>query len=130
MIFLFTGFLSLGCEDDKKYDEIDFEWKSEKSVCVVLCSKGYPENYEVGLPITFKNIEFKDLQIFHSGTAKNEKGEIISAGGRVLSIVCQGDDFDSAFNSAYKALKEINFDGIYYRRDIGYQVRENFSYED
>ena len=103
---------------------------SKVSGCVIAASRGYPENYEVGLPITFKNIEFKDLQIFHSGTAKNEKGDIISAGGRVLSIVCQGDDFDSAFNSAYKALKEINFDGIYYRRDIGYQVRENFSYED
>ena len=101
---------------------------SKVSGCVIAASKGYPENYEVGYPITFNNEEFKDLQIFHSGTSINEKGEIITNGGRVLSIVCQADDFDSAFNMAYKVLKKIDFSGIYYRKDIGHQVRKNYSF--
>ena len=53
----------------------------------------------------------------------NSKGEFITDGGRVLSIVCQGEDFNKVFEKAYKNLKEISFDGIYYRKDIGHQVR-------
>ena len=100
---------------------------SKVSGCVIAASKGYPENYEVGFPITFNNDEYQNLQIFHSGTSLNQNGKIVTDGGRVLSIVCQGNDFDSAFNLAYKVLKEIDFNGIYYRRDIGHQVRENYS---
>ena len=59
----------------------------------------------------------------------NDNGELLTDGGRVLSIVCQGEDFDMVFEKAYKNLKEINFDGIYFRNDIGYQVRENFYIE-
>ncbi len=103
---------------------------SKVSGCVIASSKGYPEDYDVGFPITFNYDESEDVQIFHSGTSVNKKGKIISDGGRVLSIVCQGKDFDSAFNMAYKVLKGINFDGIYYRRDIGHQVRKSYSYED
>ena len=103
---------------------------SKVSGCVIASSKGYPENYTTGFPITFNNHEDEDIQIFHSGTSINKEGEIISDGGRVLSVVCQAEDFDNAFNLAYKVLKGINFDGIYYRRDIGHQVRKNFSYEE
>ena len=101
---------------------------SKVSGCVIAASKGYPENYDVGFPITITNDESENVQIFHSGTSIDNKGKVISNGGRVLSIVCQGDDFDSAFNMAYKVLKNIDFNGIYYRRDIGHQVRKNFSY--
>ena len=64
-----------------------------------------------------------NCQIFDSGTSLNSKGEFITDGGRVLSIVCQGEDFNKVFEKAYKNLEEISFDGIYYRKDIGYQVR-------
>ena len=104
--------------------------ESKVSGCVIAASKGYPENYDVGFPITFNYEECEDVQIFHSGTSINKDGKIVSDGGRVLSVVCQGEDFDSAFNMAYKVLKGINFDGIYYRRDIGHQVRKNFSNEE
>ena len=67
--------------------------------------------------------------IFHSGT-KIINGKYYTSGGRVLSVVCQGKDFDSAFNTAYRVLKGINFDGIYYRKDIGHQVRKNYSFEE
>ena len=100
------------------------------SGCVIASSKGYPEKYDVGFPISFNHDESEDVQIFHSGTFINKEGEIITNGGRVLSVVCQGKDFDSAFNTAYRVLKGINFDGIYYRKDIGHQVRTSYSHEE
>ena len=96
------------------------------SGCVIATSKGYPQQYTTGFPIKIGKIESKDCQIFHSGTSSNENGELITDGGRVLSIVCQDENFDLAFEKAYKNLKEINFDGIYFRNDIGHQVRKNF----
>ena len=54
-----------------------------------------------------------------------DNGELLTNGGRVLSIVCQDKNFDLVFEKAYKNLKEINFDGIYFRNDIGHQVRKN-----
>ena len=99
------------------------------SGCVIATSKGYPHEYSTGFPIKIGEIDSKDCQIFDSGTSLNEDGELITDGGRVLSIVCQDKDFDMVFEKAYKNLKEINFDGIYFRNDIGHQVRENFSKE-
>ena len=99
------------------------------SGCVIATSKGYPNEYNIGFPIKIGNIDTTDCQIFDSGTSLNEDGELLTNGGRVLSIVCQDKDFDMAFEKAYKNLKEINFDGIYFRNDIGHQVRENFSKE-
>ena len=99
------------------------------SGCVIATSKGYPNEYNTGFPIKIGKIDITDCQIFDSGTSLNEDGELLTDGGRVLSIVCQDKDFDMAFEKAYKNLKEINFDGIYFRNDIGHQVRENFSKE-
>ena len=99
------------------------------SGCVIATSKGYPHKYKTGFPIKIGKIDTTDCQIFDSGTSLNENGELVTDGGRVLSIVCQDKDFDMVFEKAYKNLKEINFDGIYFRNDIGYQVRKNFSKE-
>jgi len=99
------------------------------SGCVIATSKGYPQEYKTGYPIKIGKIDSSDCQIFDSGTSFNNNGELLTDGGRVLSIVCQDKDFDRAFEKAYKNLKEINFDGIFYRNDIGHQVRENFSEE-
>ena len=97
------------------------------SGCVIATSKGYPYEYKTGLPIKIGNIDSNDCQIFDSGTSLSENGELLTDGGRVLSIVCQDNDFDKVFGKVYKNLKEINFNGIYFRNDIGYQVRKNFS---
>ncbi len=96
------------------------------SGCVIATSKGYPLEYKTGFPITLGKIDSNDCQIFDSGTSLGRDGELLTDGGRVLSIVCQGRDFDLVFEKAYKNLKEINFDGIYFRNDIGHQVRKNF----
>ena len=99
------------------------------SGCVIATSKGYPYEYNVGFPIQIGNIDSNDCQVFDSGTSLSKNGELLTDGGRVLSIVCQDKNFDMVFEKAYKNLKEINFDGIYYRNDIGHQVRKNFSME-
>ena len=99
------------------------------SGCVIATSKGYPNEYKIGFPIKIGKIDSSDCQIFDSGTSLSKNGELLTDGGRVLSIVCQDIDFDMVFKKAYKNLKEINFDGIYFRNDIGHQVRKNFSKE-
>ena len=99
------------------------------SGCVIATSKGYPDEYKTGMPITIGNIDSNDCQIFDSGTSFSENGELLTDGGRVFSIVCQDKNFDLVFEKVYKNIKEINFDGIYFRNDIGHQVRKNFSRE-
>ena len=99
------------------------------SGCVIATSKGYPHEYKTGFPIKIGKIDSNDCQIFDSGTSLSKTGELLTNGGRVLSIVCQDKDFDMVFEKAYKNLKEINYDGIYFRNDIGHQVRKNFSKE-
>ncbi len=109
---------------DEKIDILD-----KVSGCVIATSKGYPHEYKTGLPVKIGNIDSSDCQIFDSGTSLSKNGELITDGGRVLSIVCQDKNFDIVFEKLYKNLKEINFDGIYFRRDIGHQVRTIFSKE-
>ncbi len=97
------------------------------SVCVIAASSGYPDNPRKGDKISI-NLEEKEglpIQLFHSGTTINQEGELITSGGRILSIVAQGTNYQNAFKTAYMALKKIDFKGIYYRCDIGYQVRNN-----
>ena len=96
------------------------------SGCVIATSKGYPNDYKTGFPINIGKIDSSNCQIFDSGTSLSKNGELLTNGGRVLSIVCQDKDYDIAFEKAYKNLKEIHFNGIYFRNDIGHQVRKNF----
>ena len=99
------------------------------SGCVVATSSGYPYEYKTGFQIKIGEIDSNDCQIFDSGTSLSTNGKLLTDGGRVLSIVCQDKDFDMVFEKAYKNLKEIHFEGIYFRNDIGHQVRKNFSKE-
>ena len=99
------------------------------SGCVVATSKGYPNEYKTGFPIKIGGIETSDCQIFDSGTSLSKDGDLLTDGGRVLSIVCQDKDFDLVFEKVYKNLNEIKFDGIYFRNDIGHQVRKKFPRE-
>ena len=99
------------------------------SGCVIATSKGYPYEYKTGFQIKIGKIDSNNCQIFDSGTSLSKNGKLLTDGGRVLSIVCQDKSFDMAFEKAYKNLKEIHFEGIYFRNDIGHQVRKNFSKE-
>tara|TARA_Y100001970_G_scaffold9327_1_gene10873 strand:- start:10251 stop:11549 length:1299 start_codon:yes stop_codon:yes gene_type:complete len=99
------------------------------SACVIAASKGYPLNYEVGYTIDLNQQDRDDIQIFHSGTKLEESGTLVTNGGRVLSIVSQGENFDNVFENIYNFINKINYKGIFYRKDIGHQVRKNFSKE-
>ena len=106
-------------------DSEKISFNNKVSGCVIATSDGYPLNYEVGYEIQLENIEDKNLQVFHSGTSINKSGNLVTNGGRVLSIVCQGQDFDSVFKKAYEYINKIKFKGIFYRKDIGHQVRKS-----
>jgi len=108
---------------DKKLAEINIEWVNKKSVCVVLCSKGYPDTYQKNILIN--NIENLILEknnfIFHAGT-KQENGKIYATGGRVLNFISLSDDFLQAREKIHKCIKKLNWSGGFYRRDIGFKV--------
>ncbi len=99
------------------------------SGCVIATSEGYPLSYKTGYPVQIGKVDTNDCQIFDSGTKFNNNGDVVTDGGRVLSIVCQDEDFDKVFEKVYRNIKKINFEGIYYRNDIGHQVRRKFSKE-
>ncbi len=95
-------------------------WDDRHAVTVVACSGGYPGEFKKGMPIfgLDRVVTGPDLQIFHSGTVK-KGGDVLTAGGRVLSITALGESISVARARAYAVLKEVEFSGIHYRRDIG-----------
>ena len=93
------------------------------SACVVAAAEGYPEAPRKGDAIRIALAPSPDHQLFHAGTHRDSSGELLTAGGRVLAIVAQGNDFDTAFAGAYNGLNQLDYAGIIYRRDIGHQVR-------
>ncbi len=114
------------CSMGKLTGEEKIDISDKVSGCVIATSKGYPHEYKTGFPIKIGNIDPSDCQIFDSGTFLSKDGELLTDGGRVLSIVCQDKNFDMVFEKAYKYLKEVNFEGIYFRKDIGHQVRKKY----
>ena len=110
---------------NKKLNTINFEWKNEKSLCVVLCSKGYPEKYVNNQEI--KNLDKlslkKDEFIFHAGT-KNNKTKILSNGGRVLNFVILSSDFKESRDKAIDLINKLNWKNGFFRKDIGFKVIE------
>ena len=108
---------------NKSLSKTNIEWQNKKSMCVVLCSKGYPEKFK-------KNIEIKNLDkiqldennfLFHAGTI-NKNDKVFSSGGRVLNFVSISDTFEDTKKKVYSRLDELNWTGGFYRRDIGYKV--------
>jgi phosphoribosylamine--glycine ligase len=95
-------------------------WDSRHAVAVVACSGGYPGEAKTGVPIfgLDRVAGSDDLQVFHSGTARRG-GDVVTAGGRVLSVTALGQDVEDARRRCYEALQRIEFSGMHYRRDIG-----------
>ena len=102
-------------------DQIELSWRPEWAVSVVLTSAGYPGSYEKGKVIT--GIEdaaaMEGVTVYHAGTAVNEAGELVTAGGRVLDVTALGETFEAARDLAYAACEKIDFEGKTLRRDIG-----------
>tara|TARA_B100001057_G_scaffold498825_1_gene607248 strand:+ start:823 stop:2088 length:1266 start_codon:yes stop_codon:yes gene_type:complete len=109
------------CEE--RLNEIEIEWSSKKSLCVVICSNGYPENFKTNLEIENldKIVLEKNDYLFHAGTTK-KNDKYYSIGGRVLNFVSLSDEFFTARTSILKKLKKLNWKNGFYRKDIGYKV--------
>ncbi len=109
------------CEN--KLHKIDIEWYDKKSLCIVLCSNGYPDKYQKNVKI--KNFDQTKLKknefLFHAGTVK-QNGEIYAIGGRVLNYVCLSEDFKTAKENIINRLTKLNWVNGFYRKDIGYKV--------
>ncbi len=102
-----------------KMDKVTLEWNHRPAVCVVMASGGYPGDYEKGKSITgLEEAErLEDVIVFHAGTASRD-GDIVTNGGRVLSVTALGETIGEAKAKAYDAVDKIKFDGAYCRRDI------------
>jgi phosphoribosylamine--glycine ligase len=105
---------------DQQLDAMSSSWISQSTVCVVLASRGYPGHYEIGKPIQgLDSVKaLGEITVFHAGT-KVVNDMVVTAGGRVLSVVALGETLGQARNLAYRAAEEIEFDGKYFRQDIG-----------
>jgi phosphoribosylamine--glycine ligase len=108
---------------NKKLADLNIEWTNKKSLCVVLCSKGYPDTYKKNVLID--NLEnFSSDQnnfIFHAGT-KKENDKIYAIGGRVLNFISLSDDFLKARNEVHQCIKKLDWNGGFFRKDIGFKV--------
>ncbi len=107
-------------------DQVDVRFSPKASVCVVLASKGYPDNPETGISITgIEDAEaVEDVSVFHAGT-KLFEGNLVTSGGRVLSVNALGDTMEQARQRAYEAAAKIHFDGMQMRTDIAQSVTVN-----
>lgn len=103
---------------EDRLSEITLSWKKESAVCVVLASGGYPGSYEKGKVIRGL-ADVEDAVVFHAGTATDEQGNIVTAGGRVLGVTATGATHEEARAKAYANVEKISFEGMQYRKEIG-----------
>ena len=97
----------------------EFRWSSDASVCVVMCSGGYPGTFEAGKKILglAETAKSEGIKVFHAGTAKHD-GTYFTSGGRVLGVTAKAADISTAVQHVYDAIARIGFEGAHYRNDI------------
>jgi phosphoribosylamine--glycine ligase len=103
---------------DGTLNKEDLKWKKEKCLTVILTSKGYPKAYEKGKIITGIDLVDKDIYVYHNNT-RLEGDNILTDGGRVLSVTSLGSSYDDIRNKVYKNIELISFETKQYRKDIG-----------
>ena len=108
---------------EQKLSEINIEWINKKSLCVVVCSKGYPDTFEKNVEIeNINNIHLnKNEFLFHAGTTE-KNGKIFAVGGRVLNFISLSEDLKFARENIINNIKNLNWSKGFYRKDIGYKV--------
>lgn len=101
-----------------RLDEVEYKTSENTSVTVMLVSGGYPEDYKKGMVMTgFENLD--DCIIAHAGTKLNDRGEVVTSGGRVIAVTAHGENIEEAREKAYRNVEKIKFEGVNYRHDIG-----------
>ena len=108
---------------DETLDKTSIEWEDKKSLCVVLCAKGYPDSFQKGTEIPNLSNILLDTgdYLFHAGTKKKDD-KIIVNGGRVLNFVSVSNEFKTAREKVHKIIEKVNWTDGFYRKDIGYKV--------
>lgn len=101
-----------------KLNEVEFEVDEQTACTVMLVSGGYPESYEKGKTIEGAETPTPGI-IFHAGTSKNDKGELVTSGGRVLAVSSLASDLNQALAKSYQAITQIKFEKMNFRKDIG-----------
>jgi phosphoribosylamine--glycine ligase len=110
---------------DGRLDTIKLQWSPGASACVVASSAGYPGSYKTGFPIhgLAAASHIPGVQVFHSGSALLGN-QLVTAGGRVLGVTASAPSLEEALGRAYEAMAKIEFEGMYYRGDIGHRALE------
>ncbi|KUJ82761.1 phosphoribosylamine--glycine ligase [Microbulbifer flavimaris] len=109
---------------DKKLDQVTIEWDSRPALGVVLAANGYPGSYRKGDAISgLDRADSDNAKIFHAGTALDGE-RVVTSGGRVLCATALGDTVAEAQANAYECAKAVHWDGVFYRKDIGYRAVE------
>jgi len=108
---------------NESLDKINLDWLNKKSLCVVVCSNGYPDEFKKNIKIeSLKSINLQpEDYLFHAGTSMKD-GEVYATGGRVLNFVSLSDNFNNAKMNITKNLDKLNWSGGFFRKDIGYKV--------
>lgn len=103
---------------ENRLDKIKVEFDNNACVGVVMASGGYPGSYKTGFPISGLDDLDKDIIVFHAGTRISPEGEMLTSGGRVLTVVATGKNLAEARKKVYNNINRISFEGCYYRKDI------------
>ncbi|MUI54791.1 phosphoribosylamine--glycine ligase [Aliivibrio fischeri] len=107
---------------DEKLDEAESKWDPRASIGVVLAAGGYPGDYAKGDVISLPSEETEGQKIFHAGTTNNDTGDVVTNGGRVLCATALGNTVSEAQERAYELAKQVSWNGMFHRNDIGYRA--------
>ena len=105
---------------DDELDTYSIQWTEKHSCGVVIASEGYPEDYESNKKVSIKENNIKDSKLFHAGT-KYENETVLTSGGRVFCATALGSDLKDAQKNAYNLVNNVEFDGAFFRNDIGFK---------
>jgi phosphoribosylamine---glycine ligase len=106
-----------------RLDQIKLEWKPESAACVVLAAGGYPGSYHQGDEIFgLEKATETGAIVFHSGTHQMAES-LVTQGGRIVAVSATGETLKEALKCCYEGVSKIEFEGVYYRADIGWRAR-------
>ena len=105
---------------NKKLHKVDIKIDERAATTVMLVSGGYPESYEKGKHI-YGIDKVEDSILFHAG-AQLKEDRIITSGGRVMAVTSYGETYNEALKKSYRSIDKLNFDKMYYRKDIGFDL--------